>query len=252
MSSKIGINLLRNYSINFDKVKRSQNLIKFIIIHYTGMKVESEAISKLCNAKSNVSSHYFIKNSGDVLNLVPDLYKAWHAGQSSWKSLKSLNKYSIGIEINNSGHDHGYKKFTSKQINSLIKLLKYLMKKYNIKKQNILGHSDIAPNRKKDPGEKFPWKILAKKKLCIWHNLNENKIKVLRKIKISANEEFVFFKNLYKIGYSKIKSSYLKKNNKYLILAFQRRFRQDLINGKIDLECLLISQNLIKLLNYKS
>ena len=128
------------------------------------MKKESEAIQKLCNSRSKVSSHYFIKNNGQILNLVPDLYTAWHAGVSCWKKFKSLNKYSIGIEINNPGHDHGYKKFNSKQIFSLIKLLKYLKKKYNIKKQNILGHSDIAPYRKKDPGEKFPWDVLAKKK----------------------------------------------------------------------------------------
>ena len=89
----------------------------------------------------------------------------------------SLNKYSIGIEISNPGHNHKYKKFLRKQINSLSILLKYLIKKYKIPKKNILGHSDISPNRKKDPGEKFPWKKLAKKNLCKWHNLDEKKIK---------------------------------------------------------------------------
>ena len=98
------------------------------------MKIESSAIKKLCDAKSKVSSHYFIKNSGEVLSLVPDLYEAWHAGVSSWQKLKSLNKYSIGIEINNPGHDNGYKEFSSKQIFSLTKLIKYLVKKYKDKK----------------------------------------------------------------------------------------------------------------------
>ena len=93
------------------------------------MKKESEAIKKLCSSKSKVSSHYFIKNSGKVLNLVPEMYQAWHAGKSSWKNYDLLNKYSIGIEINNPGHNYGYKKFSSKQIFSLIKLLKYLKKK---------------------------------------------------------------------------------------------------------------------------
>jgi len=165
MNAKFGLNLPKYYSINFNLPKRSRKKIIFIILHYTGMKKESAAIKRLCDPKSKVSSHYFIKNSGEVLSLVPDLYEAWHAGVSSWQKLKSLNKYSIGIEINNPGHDNGYKEFSSKQIFSLTKLIKYLVKKYNIKKQNILGHSDISPDRKKDPGEKFPWKKLAKKKI---------------------------------------------------------------------------------------
>ena len=91
MSSKIGINLIRNYSINFDLPKRSKKIIKFIVIHYTGMKNEADAIERLCSPKSKVSSHYLIKNNGDILMLVPDLYTAWHAGKSSWKKYKSLN-----------------------------------------------------------------------------------------------------------------------------------------------------------------
>ena len=110
MSSKIGLNLTSLYSINFNSKKRNKKLIKFIIIHYTGMKKESEAIKKLCNQKSKVSSHYFIKNNGKVLNLVPDLYEAWHAGKSNWQKFKSLNRYSIGIEINNPGHEYEYRK----------------------------------------------------------------------------------------------------------------------------------------------
>ncbi|MDC2969968.1 N-acetylmuramoyl-L-alanine amidase [Candidatus Pelagibacter sp.] len=246
MSSKIGLNLTRNYSINFDLKKRDKKSIKFIIIHYTGMKNESDAIKRLCDSKSEVSSHYFIKNNGDLLNLVPDLYNAWHSGKSSWKKFKSLNRYSIGIEINNPGHEFKYKRYSFKQISSLIKLLKVLKKKYKIKKQNILGHSDISPNRKKDPGEKFPWDKLAKKKLCKWHTLNEDKIKIYRNLKINTNDEKLFLNNLYKIGYSKIFGirNKIKKTN--LIKAFQRRFRQNLINGKIDKECLIISQNLLK------
>ena len=246
MSSKKALNLSRYYSINFNKTKRQKKSIKFIIIHYTGMKKESKAIQKLCDYRSKVSSHYFIKNNGKTLNLVPDLYEAWHAGNSRWKKFKSLNQHSIGIEISNPGHDHGYKKFSSKQILSLIKLLRHLIKKYKIEKKDILGHSDIAPSRKKDPGEKFPWKELSKKKLCIWHNLNENKIKTYRKTRLSSHNENIFFKNLHKIGFRKIKNINLDQNNKYMVKAFQRRFRQALVNGKIDLECLLISKNLIK------
>ena len=246
MSSKIGLNLTRNYSMNFDSKKRNKNSIKFIIIHYTGMKKESDAIKRLCDVKSEVSSHYFIKKNGDLLNLVPDLYNAWHAGKSSWKKFKSLNRYSIGIEINNPGHLFKYKKYSFKQISSLTKLLKVLKKKYKIKKQNILGHSDISPNRKKDPGEKFPWDKLAKKKLCKWHTLNEDKIKIYRNLKINTNDEKLFLNNLYKIGYSKIFGARHKIKKTNLIKAFQRRYRQNLISGKIDKECFLISQNLLK------
>ena len=206
------------------------------------MKKETRAIERLCDFKSKVSSHYFVKNNGKVLSLIPDLYTAWHAGDSKWKKFKSLNNYSIGIEISNPGHDHGYKKFSSKQILSIIKLLRYLIRKYKIKKQNILGHSDIAPNRKKDPGEKFPWSKLAKKNLCKWHNLCEDKIRENRNLKLKINDEKAFLSNLYKIGYSIIKNKNEKIN---LTKAFQRRFRQSLINGKIDQECLLISENLL-------
>ena len=242
MSSKLGLNLSRNYSINFDLPKRSKKKLVFIIIHYTGMKKESKAIKRLCNFKSKVSSHYFIKNNGEILNLVPDLYTAWHAGKSQWKKFRSLNKYSIGIEISNPGHELGYKKFSPKQIFSTINLLRYLIKKYNIKKKNILGHSDIAPNRKMDPGEKFPWKKLAKKNLCQWYSCDEKKIKKFRNKIVTNYEKLVFFKNLYNIGYSKVDQN-LKIN---LIKAFQRRFRQALVNGKIDQECYLISKNLNK------
>ena len=246
MSLKIGLNLTYKYSINFNIKRRNKSELKFVILHYTGMKKESTAIRKLCDPKSKVSSHYFIKNNGEVLNLVPDLYNAWHAGVSHWKKFRSLNKHSVGIEINNPGHEHGYKNFNSKQIISLVKLLKYLLKKYSIKKQNILGHSDISPDRKKDPGEKFPWNKLGKKKLCKWHSLKENKIKRFRNLKIMKFQEKEFFKNINRLGYSKIIGAKYKHKKINLISAFQRRFRQNLINGKIDQECFLISKNLLK------
>jgi len=244
MRLKIGLKLTENYSINFSLPKRIRKKIKFIILHYTGMKKESEAIKKLCDPKSKVSSHYYIKNNGEILNLVPDLYQAWHAGKSNWKNHKYLNKYSIGIEITNPGHQHGYRNFSNEQITSIKILLKKLMKKYKINKRCILGHSDISPNRKKDPGEKFPWYELAKNKLCLWHKLDIKKIKKYRKDwSISQSEEKKFFRNLFKIGYMKFD----KKNSdlRYLVIAFQRRFRNQLINGKIDKECFLISNNLI-------
>ena len=141
-----------NYSINFNIPKRSKKLIKFIIIHYTGMKSESKAIEKLCDSSSKVSAHYFIKYNGKLLNLVPDLYEAWHAGKSSWKNLKGLNKYSIGIEINNPGHSYGYPKFKKKQISTLKKLLK-INKKIASHTANLVDDfsmiSDVVLNVKK-------------------------------------------------------------------------------------------------------
>ena len=235
-----------NYSPNFNPIKRSKKKIKFIIIHYTGMKYESSALSRLCDVKAKVSSHYFIKKNGLILNLVPPLYEAWHAGKSNWKNLRSLNRYSIGIEIQNSGHDNKYENFSQKQITSTKKLLNYLINEYKINSKDVLGHSDIAPDRKKDPGEKFPWKKLAKSKLSQWHNLDEKKLKRKRLIPLNFVEEHNFIKNLNKIGYLKIsqKSNNLKK--RIIIKAFQRHFRQKLINGVSDLECLIISDNLLK------
>ena len=246
MYQKIGLKMATSYSPNFNLPKRAKNRIKFIIIHYTGMKKESAAIKRLQDPKSKVSSHYLIKRNGEIINLVPDLFEAWHAGISSWKHFKSLNKNSIGIEMTNPGHQNGYKKFSKKQIFSLQKLLKILIKKYKIKKKYVLGHSDISPGRKKDPGEKFPWEMLAKNKLSFWHNLDQKKIKKFREKNLNTRiDENSFLKNLYKIGYNDVKKFNSHKNTKYLTLAFQRRFRQSLVNGKIDEECLLISKNLL-------
>ena len=247
----MALKTITNYSPNFNSKKRSSKQIKFIIFHYTGMKSESDAISKLTDIQSEVSCHYLIKNNGEILKMVPDLYIAWHAGESLWKNYKSLNQNSIGIEITNPGYEHGYKKFSKKQITSLLKLSKFLIKEYKISPNNILGHSDIAVLRKKDPGEKFPWEYLSKNKIGIWHTLNKQDLIKNRKIKISTIEENIFFNNLFKVGYSK---NHPKNNNKnkYLIKlakTFQRRFRQELVDGKIDQECLLISKSLIKTYN---
>ena len=235
-----------NYSPNFDTKKRKKKEIKFIIFHYTGMKKEIDAINRLTNQKSKVSSHYLIKKNGEILTLVPDLYVSWHAGVSSWKNYKSLNRHSIGVEITNPGHEFKYQRYTQKQISSILKLSKFLIKKYKIKSKFILGHSDISPDRKKDPGEKFPWYFLSQRKVGLWHNLITKKLIKTRNQKITEIEKNLFVNNLFKIGYAK---KFNKRNIEYLntlAIAFQRRFRQDLINGIIDKECLIISKNLVK------
>ena len=241
-----------NYSPNFNSIKRKTNEIKFIIFHYTGMKSESAAIKRLTNIQSQVSSHYLIKDNGEIICIVPDLYIAWHAGKSGWKEISSLNKNSIGIEITNPGHRLGYKKFSKSQILSLIRLSKFLIKKYKINSKNILGHSDIAPERKKDPGEKFPWKHLSQKKIGYWHDLDKKLLIANRMLKIDNLQKKLFLKNLFKIGYSKkIPKKFNLDKIKYTKIvtkAFQRRFRQDLINGIVDQECLIISKNITETL----
>ena len=247
----MALKTILHYSPNFNSKKRTYKKIKFIIFHYTGMRKESEAKNSLTNIQSEVSSHYLITNNGNILTLVPDLYEAWHAGKSSWKNYKSLNQNSIGIEITNPGHKFGYKKFSKKQISSLFKLSKFLIKKYKISTKNILGHSDIAPERKKDPGEKFPWEYLSKNNIGLWHTLKKRELMKNRNFKTSKIEKELFFNNLFKIGYSKKNLKGFGKNRylKDLIKAFQRRFRQEMINGVIDQECLLINKNLIKVYN---
>tara|TARA_B100000886_G_scaffold232626_1_gene162528 strand:+ start:712 stop:1431 length:720 start_codon:yes stop_codon:yes gene_type:complete len=229
-----------NYSPNFNTKKRSRSKIKYIIYHYTGMKSESAAIKKLTNLNSKVSCHYFIKFNGEIVKIVPDLYVAWHAGISSWKKDISLNSNSIGVEISNPGHEYGYRNFNNKQILSIISLSKKLKKKYKIKKENILGHSDISPLRKKDPGEKFPWQLLNKKKISLWHNLKQKKCENLRKKKLINNKDF--YNLLFKFGYK------LSRNNKEKIeiyKSFQRRFRPQLISSIVDQESYEIIKSLI-------
>ena len=237
-----------NYSPNFNPKKRIFKQIKFIIFHYTGMRKESHAINRLTNIQSEVSCHYLIKNNGEIVTMVPDLYIAWHAGKSFWGKHKSLNQNSIGIEITNPGHEFNYKKFSKKQISSLLKLSKFLIKKYKINPKNILGHSDVAPDRKKDPGEKFPWKYLSKKKIGLWHTKKKQVLIKNRKVETNKIDKKRFFNNLFKIGYSKKIQQNTNKENyfKSIIKTFQRRFRQELVNGKIDRECLLISINILK------
>ena len=211
------------------------------------MKSEKAAIDRLTKIQSVVSTHYFIKRNGKIILMVPESYTAWHAGKSNWHGKKSLNRNSIGIEISNKGHQFGYQKFSKLQIKSLIILLKHLRKKFNIKKKNIIGHSDIAFDRKKDPGEKFPWKLLAINKVSVWHGISKSRLIKLRKLPINKFDEIKFFKSLKKIGYLTKKLSL--KNKIKLVKAFQRRFRPEIINGKIDRENLTIAQKIGNFVN---
>ena len=232
------------YSPNFDQIKRRNSNIKYLIYHYTGMKSEKSALKRLCDTRSKVSCHYFIKKNGEILQIVPDRYISWHAGKSCWKNENLLNKSSIGIEIHNSGHNFNYTNFNNNQIISIKNLSNLLIKEYRIKRHNVLGHSDISPDRKKDPGEKFPWRKLNTYKIGIWHSLDSRSLQKLRNRKIVKNQYQIFTKFLKKIGFNFNVQN--KKKFKYTVKAFQRHFRPQIINGKIDMECLEIAKNLCK------
>ena len=230
------------FSPNKSKKTRKNRDIKAIVIHYTGMQSKIVSVKRLMNFKHKVSCHYLIDRMGKTLKMVKDNKVAWHAGKSKWKNLNNLNEHSIGIELVNKGHEFGYQHFTKKQITELINLCRILKKKYKIKNSNIVGHSDIAPLRKKDPGEKFPWQKLYKNKLGIWHKDSNLKIKKIK----NKNLKKLFFKNLFKIGYRYFKPNKRTKNDVFLIKSFQRRFRPSNVTGIIDQKTYIISHFLTK------
>ena len=155
------IKIIQKKSPNFDKRPKGKK-INSIIIHYTGMKTFDEAYKRLCNKNSKVSSHYLIGRDGKIINLVDEKNRAWHAGISEWKGIDNLNNNSIGIELENPGHEFGYIPFSKKQMEALVFLCKELKSKYDIKEDWVLGHSDISPERKLDPGDKFDWETIKK------------------------------------------------------------------------------------------
>ena len=228
-------------SPNYIHCNKRRN-IHSVIIHYTGMRSLQSAVERLLSKKYEVSSHYLISRTGKIIQLVKDNNIAWHAGISNWFKFKNLNKNSIGIELENKGHQYGYQIFPSKQIIQLIKILKILKRKFKIKNINITGHSDIAPNRKIDPGEKFPWKKLYKNDLAIWHSLDEQFIKNFRLKKLININKKNMLRMIKKLGYTRVLTA--DSLDKDFIKAFQRRYRQDLINGIFDQECYLILNNL--------
>ena len=227
-----------NKSLNYSKKTRLKKNIRFLILHYTGMQSARVSMNRLKNIKSKVSCHYFIERNGIVYRMVNDNKIAWHAGRSKWKDFNNLNKNSIGIEIQNKGHTIKYQNFTKNQISSLIMLLKTLMKKYKIKKENVLGHSDIAPLRKIDPGEKFPWNFLSTKGVAVWYP----KFKITNGGSKFKMRREVFFRNIYKIGYRFFTLSKQSKKDRKVIMAFQRRYLPKEISGKITDKTLKISQ----------
>ena len=229
------------FSPNYSKKTRLKKDIKFVIIHYTGMQSEIESFKRLMDPQYKVSSHYLINRKGEIIQMVKEKNIAWHAGKSRWKKFKNLNNYSIGIELVNKGHQFGYQNFSRQQISSLIKLCTKLKKKYLIKKENFLGHSDIAPLRKADPGEKFPWKKLSKSKIGKWYAKFNNKVEVNPK-----KMEALFFKNLQKFGFRYFTTNKKNFNDVMIVKAFQRHYLPNYITGKIDQKTYKISHFLIR------
>ncbi|MFA5041518.1 MAG: N-acetylmuramoyl-L-alanine amidase [Bdellovibrionales bacterium] len=156
------------HSPNYDN--RDKNIaLEYIVLHYTGMKDEESAVERLCNPISRVSSHYVIGENGGIMQLVEEAHRAWHAGESSWHGIKDMNSASIGIELVNPGHEFGYHAFPNCQINALKNLINDIIHRHHMPAETaLLAHSDIAPSRKQDPGELFPWQTLAQNGLGIW------------------------------------------------------------------------------------
>jgi N-acetylmuramoyl-L-alanine amidase len=141
--------------------------VSMIVLHYTGMQDDASAIARLCDPEAKVSCHYLVAEDGQILRMVPEERRAWHAGNSWWRGVTDVNSASIGIEIVNPGHEFGYQPFPEEQIDALVPLIADIKERHGITRGNIVGHSDIAPTRKQDPGELFPWGRFAKLRLAL-------------------------------------------------------------------------------------
>ena len=206
-------------SPNFDE---RDHPVSIIVLHYTGMMDAASAIERLSDPQSKVSCHYLVAEDGQVCRMVPEEKRAWHAGVSYWRGLQGLNSHSIGIEIVNPGHELGYRPFPEAQMDALIPLVADIKERYHITRGNVVGHSDIAPQRKQDPGELFPWARLAKLRLAL-----------PRPTKNLLDPNWTdggFLLALERFGYD-------VSDKLAAVVAFQRRFRPELIDGEIDGEC---------------
>lgn len=206
------MNIIDRLSPNFDARGRE---VDTVVLHYTGMKTGAEALARLCDPAARVSAHYVVEEDGQVFRLVDEDDRAWHAGVSSWKGEADVNARSIGIEIVNPGHEWGYPDFPARQIDAVAALLKSIRTRHIIPAARILGHSDVAPMRKEDPGEKFPWRRLADEGLAVAPYAGP------AQSSIDYDEALQL---LREIGYFVAEAAPGKPTPAAAILAFQRRF----------------------------
>lgn len=194
--------------------------ISMVVLHYTEMENAEVALDRLCDPQAEVSAHYLISEAGEVVRLVPEEQRAWHAGQSYWRGHRDVNSASIGIELDHPGHALGYRPFSDVQIDALVPLLARIVKHYDIPRANVVAHSDVAPARKVDPGELFPWDRLAEYDLCL-----------PKPEKLERGDPFdndaAFYLALERFGYD------ITDGHK-VVEAFQRRWRPERIDGQID------------------
>lgn len=192
--------------------------IDMVILHYTGMQTATAALDRMCDAAADVSAHYMVDEDGTVYRLVPEDRRAWHAGVSYWQGATNINDRSIGIEIVNPGHEFGYRRFPEAQMTAVEQLLSDIVSRHGIARVRIVGHSDIAPSRKQDPGELFDWQRLAAAGLAIWPDTAADPVRP--EDTASALEQ---------IGYDpKVPLS-------DAVTAFQRRFVPHAVSGEADL-----------------
>ena len=206
-------------SPNFDD---RDHLVSMIVLHYTGMEDAVQAIDRLLDPAARVSCHYLVDEDGAVLRMVPEEKRAWHAGRAWWRGTSDVNGASIGIELVNPGHEHGYRDFPEEQIDALIPLVADIKERHGITRGNVVGHSDVAPKRKQDPGELFPWSRLAKLRLAL--------PRPTKHLMDPCWTDAGFLLALERFGYAVA-------DPLAAVVAFQRRFRPELIDGTIDGEC---------------
>ncbi|MCD2323921.1 N-acetylmuramoyl-L-alanine amidase [Sphingomonas sp. IC-56] len=196
--------------------------ITMIVLHYTGMESGEAAIARLRDPEAKVSAHYLVEEDGTILRMVAEEQRAWHAGRSHWRGIKDVNSASVGIEIVNPGHQFGYRPFTQAQMSSLIPLVADIKERHSITRGNVVGHSDIAPARKQDPGELFNWHALARLRLAL--------PRPTRNLVDPGWPDAGFMLALERFGYDVSDAT-------AAVTAFQRRFRPEMIDGEIDMEC---------------
>ena len=196
--------------------------VSMIVLHYTGMADAAAAIERLCDPVAEVSAHYLVDEDGTIHRLVAEDKRAWHAGKSRWRGIEDVNSASIGIEIVNPGHELGYRPFAEEQIDALLPLVAQIKERHRITRGNVVGHSDIAPMRKQDPGELFPWSRLARLRLAL--------PRPTKNLMDPGWSDAGFLIALERFGYD-------VSDKLAAVVAFQRRYRPELIDGTIDGEC---------------